>query len=57
VSRLETQAKIAWQRWGEAWARFAICSSCGEYVYCRGKRKNKMLCFPCFDENPPKGAV
>jgi hypothetical protein len=54
MSRLETQAKIAWQRWGTSWARFAICSGCSQYVFCRGKRKNKMLCLPCYDANPPK---
>ena len=54
MSRLETQATLAWKRWGVAWMRFTRCSGCGEQRQCRGKRKNKMLCLECFDANPPK---
>ena len=50
MSKLETQAKIAWQVWGSAWGKFTRCSSCGQYIYCRGPRQNKMLCLSCFDE-------
>lgn len=49
-SSLETQAREAWQRWGAAWAKFTICSGCKQFLYCRGTRKNKMLCLNCFDE-------
>lgn len=57
MSRLEAEAKSAWKRWGYAWARFTTCTRCGKYLYCRGTRKNMMLCLECFDSNPPKTAT
>lgn len=50
MSRLETQAKIEWKRWGNAWGKFTFCSGCRQYLYCRGPRKNKLLCLDCFDQ-------
>lgn len=46
---LEEQVKRAWQSWGSAWAMYTVCKSCGHYDYCRGRRKNKLLCLQCFD--------
>ena len=46
---IEQQARIAWAKWGHAFALFTRCSKCGELRHCRGKRRAKMLCLDCWD--------
>jgi hypothetical protein len=48
MSSLETQARLAWQRWGP-YAKFTFCALCGLQRYCRGKRNGRMLCLECWD--------
>jgi hypothetical protein len=53
MSSLETRALIAWKSWGANWGKFTICKKCGESKYCRGTRRDNMICLSCFDLNPP----
>jgi hypothetical protein len=46
---LEEKARSAWQKWGLAYAMYCNCSCCGEWRYCRGKRKGSLVCLDCFD--------
>ncbi len=47
---IEEQAKLAWKIWGSAWCMNVVCSGCGEMKICRGKRRSKMLCLDCWDQ-------
>ncbi len=51
---LERQARRAWVDWasgarGGGYAQHQRCDKCGEITYCRGRRKDHMICLPCFD--------
>lgn len=46
---LEQKAKMAWAKWGSAWAMYTRCTKCGEVVQCRGKSRKRMICLECFD--------
>jgi hypothetical protein len=55
ATTLERLTVARWQVWGDGYAMFTRCSSCGEQAKCRGRRRAYMLCLICFDLNPPKG--
>ena len=37
------------------WALYTACSRCGDVGYCRGKRREAMLCLECFAALGPRG--
>ena len=49
MNTLEALARVAWESWG-AWAKYTICSACGERGYCRSKHGRKFICLDCFDQ-------
>jgi hypothetical protein len=46
---LERAARLDWVTWGAAWAMHTRCAECGEVCWCRGRRRERMLCLACFD--------
>jgi hypothetical protein len=48
-SRLEQQARIAWRRWGSAYAGYRRCDGCGQLAYCRRPSRGRWLCLGCWD--------
>lgn len=52
TATLERQAVVLWKQWGDGYALFTRCHGCGGMRYCRGKRRSRMLCLPCFDLAP-----
>jgi len=50
MTALESAVKLAWERWGDAYAMWTICSGCSEMRYCRRGRRPPWLCVECFDQ-------
>lgn len=50
AARIEDAARVAWQLWGDAFAAYCRCSSCGRVRHCRGRRRAFMLCLECWDQ-------
>jgi hypothetical protein len=52
----ELVARLAWRRWGDAYAMVTRCSRCGELRERRGRRRRRMLHLEGFDVGRGPGA-
>jgi hypothetical protein len=46
---MESEARHAWHEWGKSFGMFTTCCACRELRYCRGPRRGRLLCLPCWD--------
>jgi len=49
IPHLEAAARADWARWGTGYAMFTACSCCGGFLWCRGRRRDWILCLDCYD--------
>jgi hypothetical protein len=51
ASREDVRGRWLWK--AMPWAMFTVCSTCGRFVYCHGKARDRLLCLDCY----PQGQV
>jgi len=49
IPTMEARARADWILWGSGYAMHTACNCCGEITWCRGRRREWMLCLDCFD--------
>jgi hypothetical protein len=50
MTTLEKATLVAFRAWGPDFAQWTLCRECGEFRYCRARRRHgKWLCLECFD--------
>lgn len=51
VSAAERLVRAMFAEWG-GYAKWSICSGCGERRYCRGRTPREVVCVECWEHSP-----